>query len=61
MEESLNPDQEGLVNGAQRRPETTSDLDRQQAIDRLRTFGQRHGLSLGEGLTVKKLVNEGRR
>ena len=43
------------------RSEPVPDVDRQQAIERLRTFGQRHGLSLGEGFTVKELINEGRR
>ena len=43
------------------RPETISDVDRDQAIERLRNFGERHGLSLGKGLTVKALINEGRR
>ncbi len=27
----------------------------------LRTFGQRHGLRLGPGLTIKDLIDEGRR
>lgn len=35
--------------------------DKQEAIERLRHFGARHGLSLGPGLTVKDLINEGRR
>ena len=35
--------------------------DTLQAIERLRRFGKTHGLSLGEGLTVKDLINEGRR
>lgn len=34
---------------------------RLEAIERLRTFGKTHGLTLGEGLTVKDLINEGRR
>ena len=42
-------------------PERVTDVDRQQAIERLRTFGQRHGLSLGRDLTVKELIDEGRR
>ena len=46
--------------GKKLRAETISDLDRRQAIERLRNFGQRHGLSLGD-LTVKELINEGRR
>ena len=43
------------------RPEPVHETDHQQAIERLRTFGQRHGLSLGKDLTVKELINEGRR
>jgi Arc/MetJ-type ribon-helix-helix transcriptional regulator len=35
--------------------------ERQQAIERLRRFGKHHGLSLGPELTVKDLINEGRR
>ena len=35
--------------------------DKQEAIERLRNFGARHGLSLGPGVTVKDLINEGRR
>jgi hypothetical protein len=38
--------------------ERTSD-DRTQAIERLMTFGKRHGLSLG-GMTVKELRDEAR-
>lgn len=35
--------------------------DKQQAIERLLRFGKKNGLSLGPGLTVKDLINEGRR
>lgn len=44
-------------------------LERHQAIERLRTFGQREGVTLGEGITVKvgegitvkDLITEGKR
>jgi Arc/MetJ-type ribon-helix-helix transcriptional regulator len=35
--------------------------DTRKAVDRLREFGGRHALSLGSGLTIKDLINEGRR
>jgi len=37
------------------------DIERQQAIERIGRFGKQHGLTLGAGLTVKDLINEGRR
>ena len=47
--------------GEKTREETVCDADRQQAIEELRTFGKRHSLSLGPGVTVKDLITEGRR
>jgi len=43
------------------RSEPISETERQQAIERLRSFGKRHALSLENGVTVKDLINEGRR
>jgi len=46
---------------AERLTETAPDSERLGAIERLRRFGRTHGLSLGKELTVKDLINEGRR
>ena len=46
---------------AERLDMKSAGVDTLQAIDRLRQFGARHGLSLGPGLTVKDLIDEGRR
>jgi hypothetical protein len=35
--------------------------DRDQAIQRLTGFGKRHGLSLGDDLTITDLIDAGRR
>jgi len=43
------------------RGENISDSEKQQALERLRSFGKSHGLSLGQDLTIKDLINEGRR
>jgi Arc/MetJ-type ribon-helix-helix transcriptional regulator len=43
------------------RKEPVSIAERQEAIERLRTFGKRHALSLESGVTVKDLIDEGRR
>lgn len=37
----------------------SADEQRREAIDRLRTFGKRHGLSLG-GTTIRELRDEAR-
>lgn len=46
---------------AKHRSQAVSESERHQAIERLRTFGQREGLTLGEGITVQDLITEGRR
>ncbi len=43
------------------RSDSISQTERQQAIERLRSFGKRHALSLENGVTVKDLIHEGRR
>ncbi len=42
------------------RDEQQRDRDHQEAIESLRTFADQYGTSLGPGLTIKDLINEGR-
>lgn len=46
---------------AERLTRKAGSAERREAAERLRDFGRQHGLSLGCGLTVKDLINEGRR
>ena len=48
----------GLLEDAARLP-ATIEQERAEAIERLVTFGQRHGLSLG-GMTIRELRHEAR-
>ena len=44
--------------------ETRSSTDQEslnRAIEDMRSFGKRHGLTLGPDLTIKDLINEGRK
>lgn len=50
-----------LVLKTERLGSNSTHTDTEEAIDRLRELGVRHALSLGSGLTVKDLINEGRR
>jgi hypothetical protein len=35
--------------------------ERRQAVDGMRSFAREHGFTLGPGLTIKDLINEGRK
>lgn len=50
----------GLEHLGRRRDDSDAPDSITDAVDRVASFGRRHGLSLG-GLKIKDLINEGRR